>query len=107
MALLPAMSTITKLTGLASIAKEIKELFFGKEPICTKKELAGRGIRDTTKFTEYHKTVIRVEYQMMQIHNKTNPKKKMTQEQLAIMLNKKLGLNKSRKSYSAIWKSEE
>lgn len=107
MALLPAMSTITKLTGLASIAKEIKELFFGKEPICTKKELAGRGIRDTTKFTDYHKAVIRSEYQMMIIMNKTDPKKKMTQEQLAIMLNKKLGLNKSRKSYSAIWKSEE
>ena len=107
MALLPAMSTITKLTGLATIAKEIKELFFGKEPICTKKELAGRGIRDTTKFTDYHKAVIRSEYQMMTIMNKANPKKKMTQEQLAIMLNKKLGLNKSRKSYSAIWKSEE
>ncbi|MDV7402230.1 hypothetical protein RZS08_62990, partial [Arthrospira platensis SPKY1] len=69
---------------MASIAKEIKELFFGKEPICTKKEVAGRGIRDTTKFTDYHKAVIRAEYKMMTIMNQTNPKKKMTQEQLAI-----------------------
>jgi electron transfer flavoprotein alpha subunit len=106
MALLPSMLTITKLTGLASIAKEIKELFIGKEPVCSKRELAGKGVRDTTKFNSYHIAMIKAEFAMMQINNKTNPKKRMTQEELAIMLNKKLGLNKSRKSYAKIWNQE-
>lgn len=107
MALLPAMSTITKLTGLATIAKEIKEMIWGKEPVCRQKEIAGRGVRDTTKFTEYHKAIIRAEFQMMQTLNKTNPKQRMTQEQLAVILNRKLGLNKSRKSYAAVWNADK
>lgn len=106
MALLPSMLTITKLSGLASIAKEVKTLIFGSDKPARNSQPAGNSVRDNTKFTEYHKAVIKVEYAVFKINNETNPKKKMTQNDLAIMLNKKLGLNKSRQSYAKIWNQE-
>jgi hypothetical protein len=106
MALLPSMLTITKLTGLASVAKEIKELFIGKEPVCSKRELAGKGVRDNTKFTDHQIAMIKAEHAVFLIKNDTDPKKRMTQQELAIMLNKKFGLNKSRQSYAKIWNQE-
>ena len=106
MALLPSMLTISKLSGLTTIAKEIKTLIFGADKPAKSRELAGKGVRDNTKFTDFHVAIIKAEYEIFLVNNKTNPKKRMTQEELAIMLNKKFGLNKSRKSYAKIWNQE-
>jgi hypothetical protein len=107
MAFLPSMLTITKLSGLASIAKEVKTLFLGSDTPVRSNQLAGKSVRDTTKFTDHQIAMIKAEYAVFLIKNQTDPKKRMTQQELAIMLNKKFGLNKSRQSYAKIWNQEE
>lgn len=104
--MLPSLATITKVSSIVSLIQQIKKTIFG-ETQKEEKRLKKPYTCDRTKFTDYHIAVIKSEYNLFVVNNATNPKKKMTQAELAVMLNKKLGLNKSRQAYAAVWNSKE
>lgn len=93
---------LVALLHLAPLIKETIDLFKSPEPLPQQVDKK----RDTTRFNEYHKAVIRAEYAAALIHNETNYQK-ITNKELADLLNQKFGLNKSVRAYSRIWNQSE
>lgn len=59
-------------------------------------------INDNQRFTDYHKSVIRAEYEAAQLLNSLNTNQ-ITHQALADKLNAKFGFNKSVRAYSRVW----
>ncbi len=96
---------LNKLIVLLNAAPAVKEIIdmFSPEKVPT---TMTNKKRDTTKFNEYHVAVIKAEYAAAKIHNCTHTTKISNQE-LADLLNLKFDLNKSVRSYSRIWNQSE
>lgn len=96
-------AVILRWLGLATALGEAKQSLFGSSSLLPTEKKKNYNGRDTTKLTDYHKSVILTEYRMAQLSN-IGSCKKLTHQDIADHLNKKLGLNKSVKSYSLVWK---
>lgn len=97
------LAVLAKALAVAELFSSFSNLVFGDSEPKTKNK---RKPADTTPLTDYHKAVIRAEHQSYVLFNKTH-KRKMNTQELTSLINAKLGLNKSVRTYSRIWNSED
>ena len=89
---------LVKLTPLVLLLKEVRALYSMVVPSKKPQKI----VNDNHRFTDYHKSVIRAEYEAAQLFNSLNTNQ-ITHQALADKLNAKFGFNKSVRAYSRVW----
>ncbi len=88
---------LVKLTPLVLLLKEVRALYSMVVPNKKPEKI----VNDNHRFTDYHKSVIRAEYEAAQLFNSLNTNQ-ITHQALADKLNAKFGFNKSVSAYSRV-----
>lgn len=97
------LAVVAKALALAELVAGFGNLLFGDDKPKSKPK---RKDADRAALTDYHKAVIRAEYKSYVLFNK-NHKRKMSTQELTNLINARIGLNKSVRTYSRIWNSED